>query len=139
MQQIPRALWVVVLADVLLTYVYSFAMYAVLPRSSLAAPTSYFLTQPWVYAYIAPVAGMAAWRGARQVLDAWVGGPVWWRLTLEGAAIGAAAALLVSPPAPGRLSGEVAVDMLEVAGITAVLGLILTAINYPLVRLLRPD
>src|SRR5687767_8492394 len=83
MHQVPRALWMVVLADVVATYVYSFATYEVLPRSPVSEPATYFLAQPWVYALIAPVAAVAAWRGARQVLDAWAARVRWWRLTLE--------------------------------------------------------
>jgi hypothetical protein len=138
MRPIPRALWMVVLADVALTYAYCFATYALLPRSPLAAPTSYLLTQRWVYGYIAPVAAVAAWRGARQVLHAWAGRPQWWRLALEGAAIGAAAAFLMAPPAPGRPLTQVARGMLEVAAITGGLGLMLTVANHSLARVLRP-
>ncbi|HYR09667.1 MAG TPA: hypothetical protein VEQ60_17970 [Longimicrobium sp.] len=138
MRPIPRALWLVVLADVVLTYAYCFATYALLPRSPLAAPTADFLTRPWAYGYIAPVAVVAAWRGARRVLDAWAGRPRWWRLALEGAAVGAAAAFLMAPPTPGRPLTQVARGMLEVAAITGVLGLMLTVLNRPLARALRP-
>ena len=138
MRPLSRALWMVVLADVALTYAYCFAAYALLQRSPLAVPTADFLTQPWAYGYVAPVVAVAAWRGARQVLDAWAGRPRRWRLALEGAAIGAAAAFLMAPPAPGRPPTLVVRGMLEAAAITAVLGLMLTVANRPLARALRP-
>lgn len=131
----PRALWGVVLQDVLLTYVYCFSVNALLPPpQGPHAPPAYWLTQAWVYGLIAPVAAVAAWRGARQVLDAWAGRARWWRLTVEGAVIGAVVPvpfvwniIFVSP-------ADIPPVMLQVGAMSAGLGLLLTAVNYPIAR-----
>lgn len=136
MPSIPRALWMVVLADVVLTYAYAFVAVALTPPEGPHAPATYWLTQAWVYALIAPVAAVAAWRGAGQVLNAWAGRPRWWRLTLEGAAFGAAGVVIFA--ASGHTLAEVAMSILEVGAITGGLGVVLTGINLPLARLHRP-
>ena len=137
MRDSRRALWMVVLADVLLTYPVAFAAEAWMGGSEgPSAPTSYRVAQPWVYALIAPVAGVAAWRGARQVADAWAGRARWWRLPLEGAATGVALALLIG--APLGATSDLAPAVRDAALLAGGLGAALTCINLPLARLLRP-
>jgi hypothetical protein len=133
-----RAIMLVVLADVLLTYAYVFVSHTLIDSVELrAAPLSHWLRQPWVYSLIAPVAAVASWCGARQVLDVWAGRLRWWRQPLEGIAIGAACVVL-----PGLSSGDWSSFLLvlrDVILLCAGLGLLLTCANVPLARLLRPD
>lgn len=133
-----RSIWIVVLADVLLTYAYVFVSHTLIDNAELrAAPLSHWLTQPWVYSLIAPVAAVASWCGARQVLDVWAGRPRWWRQPLEGIAIGAACVVL-----QGLSSGSWSDFLLvlrDVILLCAGLALLLTCANVPLARLLRPD
>lgn len=133
-----RSIWIVVVADVVLTYAYAFAANAWMDNSlGPEAPLTYWLTQLWVYSLIAPVAVVASWRGTQQVLDAWDARPRWWRLPLEGMGIGAASMVLL-----GLLSGSWS-DFLpvlrDVILLCAGLGLLPTCANVPLARLLRPD
>ncbi len=137
MTQQNRGIALVVLADVVLAYAYTFAAHGFIggiegPR----APATYWLTQLWVYLLIAPVAAVASWRGARQVLDAWAGRPRWWRLTAEGAAAGAGCSVLMllslgSWP-------DFAMALRDAVALCGGLGLVLTCANLPLARLLRP-
>jgi hypothetical protein len=133
-----RSIWIVVLADVLLTYAYVFVSYTLMDNVELrAAPLSHWLAQPWVYSLIAPVAAVASWCGARQVRDVWAGRVRWGRQPLEGIAIGAACVVLW-----GLLSGswsDFLPALLDVILLCAGLGLLLTCANVPLARLLRPD
>lgn len=133
-----RSIWIVVLADVVLTYAYVFIAHTWLASMEFrVAPLRYWLTQWWVYSVIAPVAVVASCLGARQVLDAWAGRPRWWRQPLEGMAIGAACVV------PFVLSTGTWSDFLlllrDTILLCAGLALLLTCVNVPLARLLRPD
>jgi hypothetical protein len=133
-----RSIWIVVLADVLITYAYAFAANAWMDNSlGPEAPVTYWLTQLWVYSLIVPVAVVASWRGTQQVLDAWDARPRWWRLPLEGMGIGAASIVLL-----GLLNGwgsDFLPTLRDVIRLCGGLGLLLTGANAPLARLLRPD
>lgn len=121
------------IADVLATYAYVFAVQALTPPSGPHAPVTYWMTQPWIYLLIAPVAAVATWQGLRQAAALQAGDRRWWRLSLVAAAIGAVAMLAVSFPAWFSY-GEVIGATTEVAAISAGLGLLLTGINYAIVR-----
>lgn len=129
--------WAVAVADALLTYPYVFAANALLfAPEGPHATTAYWMTQAWVYLLIAPIAIVAAWRGARQVQHAWAGRPRWWRLPAEAAAFAAATVLML--PLFGAPLAEAALGSLPFMAVAGGLGLLLTCVNYPLARLLRP-
>lgn len=132
-----RAIAMVVLADAVLTYAYVFAAHQLISASEWRhAPVTHWLTQPWVYQLIAPVAAVASWRGVRQVLDAWAGRARWWRLTAEGAVLGAGCTMLMALPMNTWTDSLIAArDFLL---LSAGLGLVLTCANVPLAHLLRP-
>lgn len=132
-----RSLALVVLADAVLTHAYVFVANGLISAVEWRhAPATYWLTQPWVYRLIAPVAVVACWRGVRQVLGAWAGHPRWWRLTGEGAAIGAGCMMLIT--LPGGSSADSASAVRDMMLLSAGLGLVLTCANVSLAHLLRP-
>jgi hypothetical protein len=132
------ASWMVAvgLADVLATYAYAFAAQALTPPSGPHAPVTYWMTQPWVYLLIAPVAAVATWQGLRQAAAVREGDRRWWRLPLTGAAIAAGVALPLSLVAQLGFA-EAVLGITQVAAFGGGLGLLLTCINVPLVRLAR--
>lgn len=132
-----RSVWMVVLVDVVLAYAFSFVANGLIGGSEgPKAPPAYWLTQWFAYLFIAPIAAVAAWRGARQVLDAWAGRPAWWRLTVEGALLGAGCTVLLALSL-GSLR-DFAMALRDGVVLCGALGVVLTCANYPLARLLRP-
>jgi hypothetical protein len=129
----------VVAADVLITYLYSVAVYALMQPPPPAPPAMDVVAQPLTYVYVAPVAMLAALLGGGQVVQAWAKRPRWWSLTPQAAAIGALAAFLINAPrAVHPLTAPVARAMVVVGALSAVLGVMLTSANYALARALRP-
>jgi hypothetical protein len=137
MRTADSPVWLIVLIDALLTYPYVFAAEALMPPpEGPHATTAYWMTQAWVYALIAPVAIVAAWRGARQVQHAWAGRPRWWRLPVEAMACALPAALMLLMSGAGV--AEVVLGSPQLMALAGGLGLLLTCVNYPLARLLHP-
>lgn len=132
-----RSITTVVLADAVLTYAYVFAANGFVGEvQGPHAPATYWLTQPWVYLLIAPVAAVACWRGARQVQDAWAGRPRWWRLTVEGVAIGAACSASLGLMIASW--SDFVLMLRDVVILCGGLALLLTCANVPLARVPRP-
>jgi hypothetical protein len=122
--------------DFLLTYPYAFAVNELFGgQSGPRADWTHWAGQPWVYALIAPVAAVAAWRGVRQVQRLWAGRPAWWRLPAEGAAAAAALPVAVAIFEASAIFRAIGESALLGAG----LGLLLTAANAVLARVLRPE
>lgn len=134
-----RAALAVALADVLLTFPFCLAANELpLGRSGPHAPWRYWLSQPTAYVLIAPVAVGAAWFGVRQVRAAWAGRPRWGRVALEGAGLALTVTLAVSLLAQATLTDIIGAT-LKSAILAGGLGLLLTAVNYGLSRLLLHD
>ena len=125
------ALWVIAAIDFALTYAYAFVANALpVDRSGPSAPVSYWATQPWVYALIAPIAAVAAWRGVRHVQRMRGGNGRWWRLTAEAAGCGVVPVVAIAVFESSGLFRA----MLEAAVIAGGLGLLVTAVNMALDR-----
>jgi hypothetical protein len=129
----------VITADVLITYLYSLTVYALMLPPPPAPSAMHVLTQPSTYVYIAPVAMLAALLGGNQVVHAWARRPRWWRLSPQAAAIGGMAAFLITfPDAVLPVLAPVARAVGVTAVLAAGLGAVLTCANYLLARALRP-
>lgn len=126
--------------DAAITYPWAFAAHAVTTPAGPSAPWTYWLTQPVAYIVIAPVAAVAAWRGIRQVEGAWEGRPQWWRLTAEASGVAVLLVIVAGILDPlSRALRSVLHEGIETAALVGVLGALLTATNYLLVRGLEPN
>ena len=128
----------VAVADVVATYAFVFAAQAATPPSGPHAPATYWLTQPWVYLLIAPVAAVATWQALRHFAAYRAGDGRWWRLPLAGAAFGAGGALPLTLISGSTLADAV-LGLTQLAGMGGGLGLLLACINLSLARLSRPS
>jgi hypothetical protein len=135
-----RTLWLVAVADFVLTYPWAFAANALTPPDGPHAPWTYWIAQPWVYAFIAPVAAVAAWRGVCHVRAAGSRRQRWWQLPSEGFVVGIGVALLaVLIDWPPHFSVRHAIsEVLTIGVLVGSLGLLLSATNALLIRVLTP-